>query len=82
MWEMGGWCRRGEGGKRCGGMCACEGKALYCVVNTVNVLVGECGWSVLVEQGKGSGGVSEMKQGICVWLWEGATRCSSRGKDP
>ena len=35
---------------------------------------------VLVKQGKGNGGVSGIKQGICVWLWEGATRCSSRGK--
>ena len=28
---------RGEGRKRCGGMCACEGKGLDCVVNTVIV---------------------------------------------
>ena len=30
-----------------------------------------------VDQGKRNGGVSEIKQGIRVWLCEETTRCSS-----
>ena len=40
MRGIGGWCRRGEGGKRYGVVCACEGKGLNCVVNIVIVRVG------------------------------------------
>ena len=43
---MGGWCGREEGGKTCGGVCACEEKGLHCVVSTVIVSVGECDKSV------------------------------------